>query len=126
MMTKFITEVTAKFNPFSPCAKPARLFLTYLPPNARSTGMKINTILMPRTAAAPSSLKVKFSTFTTLNGSPRPRRLLWTITRKTATNEASEDGKELDFECDKTNIKGLVGECDRHSRQLQKAADLSD
>jgi hypothetical protein len=61
MITKFITEVTAKFNPFSPCAKPARLFLTYLPPNARATGMKINTTLLPRTAAVPSLLKIKFS-----------------------------------------------------------------
>lgn len=44
----------------------------------------------------------------------------------TPANQGLEDGKELDFECDKTNIKGLVGECDRHSRQLQKAADLTD
>lgn len=45
---------------------------------------------------------------------------------ETPANQGLEDGKELDFECDKTNIKGLVGECDRHSRQLQKAADLTD
>lgn len=64
MITKFITEVTAKFNPFSPCAKPARLFLTYLPPNARASGMKISTTLLPRTAAAPSSLRIKFSAST--------------------------------------------------------------
>jgi large subunit ribosomal protein L53 len=39
---------------------------------------------------------------------------------------ATEDGKELKFETDKINIKGVVGECDRHSRQLQKADDLMD
>ncbi|KAK7226235.1 hypothetical protein V2G26_014238 [Clonostachys chloroleuca] len=97
MLTKYLTEVTAKFNPFSACAKPARLFLTYLPPNARASGMRINTTLLPRTSAEKSSLLVKF-----------------------------KDGKELKFETDKVNIKGVVGECDRHSRQLQKADDLMD
>lgn len=38
----------------------------------------------------------------------------------------TEDGKEMDFNCSKINIKGLVEEVDRHSRQLQKAADLSE
>lgn len=62
MITKFMSEVTAKFNPFSACAKPARLFLTQLPPNARSTGMKITSSLMPRTTKEPSSVYIKFST----------------------------------------------------------------
>lgn len=38
----------------------------------------------------------------------------------------AEDGKELKFNCEKVNIKGLVEEVDRHSRQLQKVADLTD
>ncbi|GAB0146714.1 hypothetical protein EsHS_00007104 [Epichloe bromicola] len=97
MITKFMTEVTAKFNPFSACAKPARLFLTYLPPNARANGTSIHTTLLPRDSTEASSLKVKF-----------------------------KDGKELKFDCGKFNIKGLVEEVDRHSRQLQKAADLAD
>ncbi|KAF7536765.1 hypothetical protein G7Z17_g12995 [Cylindrodendrum hubeiense] len=97
MITKFMTEVTAKFNPFSTCAKPARLFLTFLPPTARSSGMAITTTLLPRHSTEPSSLRVKF-----------------------------KDGKELDFNCEKINIKGLVEEVDRHSRQLQKTADLTD
>ncbi|KAG6010659.1 hypothetical protein E4U21_005157 [Claviceps maximensis] len=97
MITKFMTEVTARFNPFSACAKPARLFLTYMPPNARANGTSIHTTLLPRDAAETSSLVVKF-----------------------------KDGKELKFDCAKTSIKGLVEELDRHSRQLQKAADLTD
>jgi large subunit ribosomal protein L53 len=32
----------------------------------------------------------------------------------------------MNFDCDKVNIKGLAAECDRHSRQLQKAEDLTD
>lgn len=38
----------------------------------------------------------------------------------------AEDGKEMKFNCEKLNIKGLVEEVDRHSRKLQKAADLTD
>ncbi|KAG6041031.1 hypothetical protein E4U41_006121 [Claviceps citrina] len=97
MITKFMTEVTARFNPFSACAKPARLFLTFLPSNARATGTSIQTTLLPRGTTETSSLKVKF-----------------------------KDGKELTFDCGKINIKGLVEEVDRHSRQLQKAADLTE
>ncbi|KAF4123996.1 large subunit ribosomal protein L53 [Geosmithia morbida] len=97
MITKFMTEVTAKFNPFSACAKPARLFLTQLPPTARSMGVKINSTVLPRTAKEPSSLYVKF-----------------------------KDGKEMNFQCDKITITGLVNECDRHSRSLQKKEDLED
>ncbi|KAI9904861.1 hypothetical protein N3K66_001390 [Trichothecium roseum] len=97
MMTKFMTEVTAKFNPFSASAKPARLFLTHLPPNARSQGMKININTLAKSSTETSSLKIKF-----------------------------KDGKEMDFACDKISIKGVVNECDRHSRTLQKASDLAD
>ena len=39
---------------------------------------------------------------------------------------AIEDGKEMDFACNKIDIKGVVNECDRHSRALQKASDLAD
>ncbi|KAL6698618.1 hypothetical protein J3F84DRAFT_363414 [Trichoderma pleuroticola] len=97
MITKFMTEVTAKFNPFSTCAKPARLFLTFLPPDVRANGTAVHTSLLPRNSPESSSLRVKF-----------------------------KDGKEMDFNCSKINIKGLVEEVDRHSRQLQKAADLSE
>ncbi|KAM5381056.1 hypothetical protein ACJZ2D_003171 [Fusarium nematophilum] len=97
MITKFMTEVTAKFNPFSACAKPARLFLTLMPPTARANGTTIATTVLPRDSKEPSSLRVKF-----------------------------KDGKELDFNCQKINIKGLIEEVDRHSRQLQKTADLTD
>lgn len=37
-----------------------------------------------------------------------------------------EDGKLLDLDCESMGIKGLVEECDRHSRLLQKQADLAD
>ena len=114
MITKFMTEVTAKFNPFSPCAKPARLFLTQLPPNARANGMKITSTLLPKGATEPSSVYVKFSAF-----SASEQSRLWQLTE-------AEDGQEMKFACDKTNIIGLTNECDRHSRALQKKDDLQD
>lgn len=61
MISRFITEVNTKFNPFSSKAKAARLFLTFLPPNARSQGMNISTTLLPRGSTEPSKLYIKFS-----------------------------------------------------------------
>jgi len=63
MLTRFITEVTTKFNPFAAGAKPARLFLSNLPPRARLDGIVISTQLLARTSKEPSSLRVKFSTY---------------------------------------------------------------
>ncbi|KAK0659213.1 39S ribosomal protein L53/MRP-L53-domain-containing protein [Cercophora samala] len=96
MITRFITEVQTAFNPFSPRAKSARLFLSFLPPNARSSGMSITTRLLPRASDAPSKLYVKF-----------------------------RDGKELNIDADNMGIKSIIEEVDRHSRILQKADDLA-
>ncbi|PFH56201.1 hypothetical protein XA68_16904 [Ophiocordyceps unilateralis] len=84
------------FNPFSTCSKSARLFLTYLPPTIRTQGTAITTQLIQRNSTEPSSITVKF-----------------------------KDGKQLKFSCDKFNIKGIIEEVDRLSRQLQKAEDIS-
>ncbi|KAK4105542.1 hypothetical protein N658DRAFT_512968 [Parathielavia hyrcaniae] len=97
MITRFITEVATRFNPFSARAKSARLFLTCLPPSARSSGMNITTQLLPRSSTEPSSLHIKF-----------------------------KDGKEMKVDCEAMGIKSIIEEVDRHSRLLQKAADLSD
>ncbi|CAI4216718.1 unnamed protein product [Parascedosporium putredinis] len=96
MITKFMTEVSTKFNPFSPAARSARLFLSLLPPNARQT-IAVKTTLLPRASTEPSSLNVKF-----------------------------KDGKEMSLDCEKLGIKSLTEEVDRHSRKLQKQADLTD
>lgn len=44
----------------------------------------------------------------------------------TIANLGTEDGKLLDLDCESLGIKSLVEECDRHSRALQKQADLAD
>ncbi|KAI1260109.1 39S ribosomal protein L53/MRP-L53-domain-containing protein [Xylariaceae sp. FL1019] len=97
MITRFIVEVNSKFNPFSIRSRATRLFLSNLPPNARANGMAINTTLLPRTSAEPNSLQVKF-----------------------------KDGKEMKLDSESMGIKGIIEEVDRHSRQLQKQADLAD
>ncbi|KAK2002271.1 hypothetical protein LX36DRAFT_652486 [Colletotrichum falcatum] len=97
MITKFMTEVTTRFNPFSPTSKSARLFLSFIPPTARSSGMAIKTVLLPRTSTEPPSLFVKF-----------------------------KDGKEMKIDCEKMPIKSIIEEVDRHSRGLQKQSDLTD
>ncbi|KAL2023190.1 hypothetical protein VTK56DRAFT_3313 [Thermocarpiscus australiensis] len=97
MITRFITDVTTRFNPFSPRAKSARLFLSFLPPGARAAGMNITTQLLPRHSTEPSTLRIKF-----------------------------KDGKEMNLDCEAMGIKSIVEEVDRHSRALQKAADLAD
>ena len=62
MITKHITEVTTKFNPFKKPAKTCRVFLAHLPANARQN-MKITTKVLGRGSTEPSSLKLKFSEF---------------------------------------------------------------
>lgn len=74
MITRFITHVTTRFNPFSPRAKAARLFLTRLPPGARADGMAITTELLPRTSAAPSSLYIKFSASPLVPSPPKKKQ----------------------------------------------------
>ena len=71
MITRFITEVNTKFNPFSTTARATRLFLTALPPNARANGMKVNTKILPRTSTEAATLQVKFS-MPALAPTPRP------------------------------------------------------
>ncbi|KAN0122519.1 mitochondrial ribosomal protein L44 [Hyaloscypha variabilis] len=95
MITRFITEVSATFNPFLPRAKTARLFLSFLPPNARQT-MKIDTKLLPKTSRESSFIQLKF-----------------------------KDGKQMKLDAEKLGIKGVVEEVDRHSRILSRQEELN-
>jgi len=95
MITRFITEVSTVFNPFSPKAKTARLFLSFIPPSSRQA-MKINTKLLPRASRDPSVLHLKF-----------------------------KDGKEMKLDAEKLGIKGVIEEVDRHSRILGRQEELN-
>ncbi|PSN69672.1 hypothetical protein BS50DRAFT_571043 [Corynespora cassiicola Philippines] len=95
MITRFLTEVRVQFNPFSVRSKPARLFLSLLPPNARGDGMSIQSKMLPRTSKLPATLDVKF-----------------------------KDGKEMNLNLDKMRIGEVMEEVDRHSRQLARKEEL--
>ncbi|KAI6250332.1 54S ribosomal protein L44, mitochondrial [Erysiphe necator] len=94
MITKFLTEVKSVFNPFSVKAKPARLFLAFLPPSARRS-MKIETKILPRESVEPSHLYLKF-----------------------------KDGLELNLKPDTLGLQGIFEEVDRHSRILLRKEEL--
>jgi len=95
MITRFITDISTKFNPFNvPAGKTVRNFLALLPPNARST-MKINAQMLPRTTTGPTTLLLKF-----------------------------KDGKEMNLDVDKLKIKDVIEQVDRHSRMLGRQDEL--
>lgn len=60
MITKFITNVSTKFNPFMKPGRTCRSFLAHLPANARQT-MKVETVIFPRISRESSYLSLKFS-----------------------------------------------------------------
>ncbi|KAL5614474.1 hypothetical protein BROUX41_004579 [Berkeleyomyces rouxiae] len=97
MITKFMIEITSRVNPFSTTSRAARLFLSQIPPNARAEGLVIKSTVLPQGSTEKPLLQVKF-----------------------------KDGKIMDLDCVSTNIKGLTEEVDRHSRALQKKADIQD
>ncbi|KAI4917662.1 uncharacterized protein J4E92_009056 [Alternaria infectoria] len=96
MITRFLTDVRVTFNPFSPRSKPARLFLSLIPPNARADGMKIESKMLPRDSKEPANLGVKF-----------------------------KDGKEMNLDLSNMRITQVVEEVDRHSRSLARKDELA-
>lgn len=60
MITKFITDVSVKFNPFRKSGNACRFFLAQLPANARAT-MKINTTILAKHSKEQSMLHVRLS-----------------------------------------------------------------
>ncbi|KAF2831292.1 hypothetical protein CC86DRAFT_137340 [Ophiobolus disseminans] len=95
MLTRFLTDVRITFNPFSARSKSARLFLSLIPPNARTEGMKVEAKMLPRTSQEPANLAVKF-----------------------------KDGKEMNLDLSKMRITDVMEEVDRHSRTLARKEEL--
>lgn len=78
----------------------------------------IQTQLLPKTSKEASSLYIKFSMWfgnSSLCGLLDPMLTIVSYI---------EDGKEMNLDVESMGIKSIVEEVDRHSRQLQKAADL--
>ncbi|KAF2627753.1 hypothetical protein BU25DRAFT_392037 [Macroventuria anomochaeta] len=96
MITRFLTEVRVAFNPFSPRSKPARLFLSLIPADARANGMTVQSKMLPRTSKESATLGVKF-----------------------------KDGKEMNLDLSNMRITEVMEQVDRHSRMLARKEELS-
>ncbi|KAF2155814.1 hypothetical protein K461DRAFT_290803 [Myriangium duriaei CBS 260.36] len=98
MISRFLTSVKTTFSPFNPrSGKTARSFLALLPPNARSSGMKIEVTMLPRTASTqPGTLSLQF-----------------------------KDGKQMSLDIDTMKIREIEREVDRHSRTLVRQEELN-
>ncbi|KAF2224240.1 hypothetical protein BDZ85DRAFT_195579 [Elsinoe ampelina] len=98
MITRYLTSVNATFSAFNPrSGKTARSFLAMLPPNARSSGMKINVKMLPQAQAnQPGTLSLSF-----------------------------KDGKQMDLDIETLKIRDIQREVDRHSRGLTRQEELS-
>jgi large subunit ribosomal protein L53 len=116
MITRFITEVSTAFNPFLPRAKTARLFLSFLPPNARQI-MKIDTKLLPKSSRDPSFIQLKFSKLHQDQG--------MALQYVFSNIVLAEDGKQMKLDAENLGIKGVVEEVDRHSRVLSRQEELN-
>ncbi|KAL8791540.1 MAG: hypothetical protein Q9195_005868 [Heterodermia aff. obscurata] len=95
MNTKFITNVSVKFNPFKRSSNACRFFLAQLPANARTT-MKISTTILLRDSQEESMLHIKL-----------------------------KNGKELSLDTEKLKIEDIIQEVERHSRALNRQAELA-
>ncbi|KAL1631529.1 39S ribosomal protein L44, mitochondrial [Diplodia seriata] len=141
MITRFLTEVNTKFNPFVRNAKTARNFLALLPPNARADGMKINAKMLPRLSKEPTTLELKFSKSQIRPGAGKEKgygcigRLqemcrgqpsqITSKTRILTPCFFAEDGKEMKLDLEKLKIREVEEEVNRHSRLLARQEELS-
>jgi large subunit ribosomal protein L53 len=61
MMTKYLTEITARINPFSKRARSARVLLSLVGGEARARGLLVRSVVLPRASREPPVLELKFS-----------------------------------------------------------------
>lgn len=104
MKTKHLTSLSASFNPFARHAKTPRLFLSLLPPSARSS-VKVTVKQLPRSSTDPSTLELSF-----------------------------KDGKVMKYsfrdpvpgdKIDQLKLKDVVEQVERHTRSLARKEDLT-
>lgn len=121
MITKHLATISACFNPLLPLAahRIPRLMLSFLPPAARAAGgIKISHEILPASSQRPSQITLGFR-------DGRELRFV-EMTRK---GEALPGEPALPVEgvldLGRLGIKDVVEEVDRHSRMLQRKADLS-
>ena len=112
MISRFITEVNTKFNPYSLKAKTCRVFLAQFGPTAWPN-VKFKTQMLPMTSQEKSSLYIKFRML------PRPSF------NPSSADLREEDGKEMKLDTDNLSFQDVTEEVDRHSRLLSRKAELA-
>lgn len=121
MITKHLATITAAFNPLKPVPahKIPRLLLSFISPSARAPGgVKVSQEILPASSPRPSEITLAFR-------DGRELKFL-EMTRK-GKSVGKADAKPADgvFDLGKLGIKDVVEEVDRHSRMLQRKAELS-
>jgi large subunit ribosomal protein L53 len=104
MKTAHLTSLSTSFNPFARHAKTPRLFLSLLPPAARST-VKVTVKQLPRFSADPSTLEISF----------KDGKVLKYQFRDPVPGQKEEDVK----------LKDVVEQVERHSRRLKRKEELA-
>ena len=104
MKTKHLTTVTASFNPFARHAKIPRLFLSLLPPGARST-VKVNMKQLLRASTEPSTLELGF----------KDGKVMKYSFRDQTAGDKSEPVK----------LKDVIEQVERHTRSLARKEELA-
>ncbi|KAL9620555.1 MAG: hypothetical protein Q9160_004916 [Pyrenula sp. 1 TL-2023] len=106
MQIRHLTSILATLNPFSPLSKTPRLFLSLLPPTARSSGLKITTNILPQNSDRPNALTVTFKD---------KKEMKW---------EFRDVQKEEGDKAEKVSIADVLAEVERHGRVLGRKEDL--
>ena len=107
MQTRFLKSLSTTINPFSRLSKTPRLFLSLLPPNARSS-IQINVKQLTRATPEPSTLNLTFK-------DGKEMKFVF----KDIDAAAKEAGEE------KIRISDILEEVERHCRTLARKEELT-
>ncbi|KAL9113432.1 MAG: hypothetical protein Q9227_002473 [Pyrenula ochraceoflavens] len=112
MQIRFLSSISTTLNPFSPLSKTPRLFLTRLPPNTRTSGIKVTVKTLPRAdKKTPQTLDISFK-------DGKELKFRFAVDEKLEKEESRRQVKEL------PKVEDVVAEVERHSRILGRKEDL--
>jgi len=121
MITRYFTSTTISFNPFVRGGRTARIFASLLPPDARATGVKVTTTVLPRDSKVGGTVEVVFSECPWVGETRGGGR----GGCRSNGGARLEDGKEVKLDTTKMTIADVVEQMDRHSRGLERADELA-
>ena len=114
MKTKYLTQLTTSFNPFSLTSRVPRLFLNTLPPNAHKA-IQIKNKALPRTSTAPASLELTFK-------DGKKMTYEWTEDDVRKVEPGSVEAKQRKKVA---TLQTVIAEVDRHARMAGRKEELN-